>query len=91
MEALARNNSYLKGKSEAFKGFRDCLAREIVGADGGLRGVVGEVLEGKRVGEIMAERGEGEMQAERQMQDEAQGEKEVPKANGVVVGDVGGH
>lgn len=60
MEALARNNAFLKGKSEAFGGFRDCLAGEIVRSDGGLRGCVEGVLGGRRVADIMGE-------AERQM------------------------
>ena len=32
VEAVQRNNQYLKGKSEAFAGFRDMLAEEIVKA-----------------------------------------------------------
>ncbi|KAI9703685.1 MAG: RNA polymerase II mediator complex subunit [Candelina mexicana] len=32
VELAQRGNQYLKGKSEAFKNFRDALAREIMGA-----------------------------------------------------------
>ena len=30
MEAVQRSNQYLKGKSEAFAGFRDMLAKEMI-------------------------------------------------------------
>ena len=30
VEVVQRSNQYLKGKSEAFAGFRDCLAEEMV-------------------------------------------------------------
>lgn len=30
MEAVQRSNQYLKGKSEAFAGFRDILAEEMI-------------------------------------------------------------
>jgi len=51
VEVVQRNNQYLKGKSEAFRGFRDCLAKEIVRGMPGVEGRVKEVLEGKVVGE----------------------------------------
>ena len=33
MELVQKNNMYLKGKSEAFMGFRDILAEELVKGD----------------------------------------------------------
>ena len=56
MEAVQRNNSYLKGKSEAFAGFRDMLAEEIMKAkpeaEAEVRSVLGRVNVTKSNGEV---------------------------------------
>ena len=44
---------YLKGKSEAFAGFRDMLAEEIVKAMPEEEGRVREIVEGKGSGEVV--------------------------------------
>ena len=51
VEVVQRNNQYLKGKSEAFRGFRDCVAEEIVREMPNVEGKVKELLEGKFVGD----------------------------------------
>lgn len=43
---MQRGNQDLKGKAEAFAGFRDVLAREMENAMPECRGEVGRVLEG---------------------------------------------
>ena len=53
MEAVQRSNSYLKGKSEAFAGFRDMLAEEMIKAIPDCKGNVEKVLAGS--GAIIAE------------------------------------
>lgn len=49
IEAVQRSNTYLKGKSEAFAGFRDCLADEIVRGMPGCEERVRQALEYKGV------------------------------------------
>lgn len=46
MEAVQRSNQYLKGKSEAFAGFRDVLAEEMIKAIPECKGDVEKVLAG---------------------------------------------
>ena len=53
MEAVQRSNSYLKGKSEAFAGFRDMLAEEMIKAIPESKEDVDKVLAGS--GAIIAE------------------------------------
>jgi hypothetical protein len=50
VEVVQRSNQYLKGKSEAFRGFRDCLAKEIVKGMPRCEGRVRMVMEGKNMG-----------------------------------------
>ncbi len=45
MELAQRGNQYLKGKSEAFRSFRNALAREIEGAMPELKGEVERVVQ----------------------------------------------
>ncbi|KAL8686076.1 MAG: hypothetical protein Q9218_007364 [Villophora microphyllina] len=45
IEAVQKSNQYMKGKSEAFAGFRDALAEEIVKAWPEMRGDVDKVLQ----------------------------------------------
>ena len=72
MELVQRSNMFLKGKAEAFRGFRDVLAEEMVGAgvlgEGDVRGVleggIGGVKEegdgeGEGKGGVKMEEGEG--------------------------------
>jgi len=47
VEALQRNNQFLKGKSEAFMGFRDMLAEEIIKAKPEAEAEVKSILEGR--------------------------------------------
>lgn len=47
VEAVQRNNQYLKGKSEAFAGFRDMLAEEIIKAIPDSKGEVERILESR--------------------------------------------
>ena len=49
VEVVQRNNAYLKGKSEAFGGFRDKLAEEIVRAMPDKEGDVKDIVEGNRI------------------------------------------
>lgn len=58
MEAVQRSNQYVKGKSEAFAGFRDMLAEEIVKAKPDAEAEVKEILEGKKVGKAPQQNGE---------------------------------
>lgn len=51
VESVQRNNMYLKGKSEAFGGFRDLLAEEIVRAMPEEEGRVREIVERRGGGE----------------------------------------
>ena len=46
MEAVQRSNQYLKGKSEAFAGFRDMFAEEMIKAIPECKGDVEKVLAG---------------------------------------------
>lgn len=46
MEAVQRSNQYLKGKSEAFAGFRDMLAEEMIKAFPECKGDVEKILAG---------------------------------------------
>lgn len=46
MEAVQRSNQYLKGKSEAFAGFRDMLAEEMIKAIPECKGDVEKILAG---------------------------------------------
>lgn len=57
---MQRSNQYLKGKSEAFAGFRDRLAEEIVKAIPGCKEDVQRILEGNGevVGEVMRQNGD---------------------------------
>ncbi|KAL9603284.1 MAG: hypothetical protein Q9219_001307 [cf. Caloplaca sp. 3 TL-2023] len=48
VELVQKNNQYLKGKSEAFMGFRDALADEMIKAWPEMRRDVEEVLQGER-------------------------------------------
>ena len=50
MEVVQRSNQYLKGKSEAFGGFRNCLAKEIVKGMPSCERRVRMVMEGKNMG-----------------------------------------
>ena len=52
VESVQRNNMYLKGKSEAFAGFRDLLAEEIVKAMPEEEGRVREIVDGRRRVEV---------------------------------------
>ncbi len=47
---MQRSNQYLKGKSEAFGGFRNCLAKEIVKGMPSCERRVRMVMEGKNMG-----------------------------------------
>ena len=47
VESVQRSNQFLKGKSEAFMGFRDCLADEIIKHLPHEEGKVKSILEGK--------------------------------------------
>ena len=47
MELIQRNNSYLKGKSEAMKEFRDALADDLVQEWPEMKEVVDSVVAGK--------------------------------------------
>ena len=53
VESVQRNNMYLKGKSEAFAGFRDLLAEEIVKAMPEEEGRVREIIKGRGKGEVV--------------------------------------
>lgn len=53
VESVQRNNMYLKGKSEAFAGFRDMLADEIVKAMPEEEGRVREIVAGRGRGEAV--------------------------------------
>lgn len=46
MEAVQKSNQYLKGKSEAFAGFRDMLAEEMIKAIPECKGGVEKILAG---------------------------------------------
>ncbi len=48
MEAVQRSNQYLKGKSEAFAGFRDMLAKEMIRGIPECKGDVERILEGSK-------------------------------------------
>ncbi|KAL9101788.1 MAG: hypothetical protein Q9163_002984 [Psora crenata] len=50
VELVQKSNMYLKGKSDAFRGFRDVLAEEIVAGEVGSRDEVEKIL-GSRVEE----------------------------------------
>lgn len=60
VEAVQRSNQYLKGKSEAFAGFRDMLAEEIVKGIPECKEDVQRILEGNNavVGEVMRQNGD---------------------------------
>ena len=49
MEAVQKSNQYLKGKSEAFAGFRDVLAEEMIKAIPECKGDVERILAGSEV------------------------------------------
>ena len=49
MEAVQKSNQYLKGKSEAFAGFRDVLAEEMIKAIPECKGDVERILAGGEV------------------------------------------
>lgn len=57
---MQRSNQYLKGKSEAFAGFRDMLAEEIVKGIPECKEDVQRILEGNNavVGEVMRQNGD---------------------------------
>ena len=59
MEAVQRSNQYLKGKSEAFAGFRDILAEEMIKAIPECKGDVERILAGSGVvtGEVVRQNG----------------------------------
>ena len=59
VEAVQRSNQYLKGKSEAFAGFRDILAEEMVKGIPSCKEDVERVLErsGAVLGEAMRQNG----------------------------------
>jgi hypothetical protein len=48
---VQRSNQFLKGKSEAFAGFRDCLADEIIKHLPEAEAKVKNILDGKETGE----------------------------------------
>jgi len=52
VEALQRSNQFLKGKSEAFAGFRDMLAEEIIKAKPEAEAEVKSIVEGTRAVEV---------------------------------------
>ncbi|MCJ1262321.1 RNA polymerase II mediator complex subunit [Lobaria immixta] len=58
VELAQKQNQYLKGKSEAFAGFRDVLAEEIVKAIPELKEEVEKRIEGRETREDMKENGE---------------------------------
>lgn len=60
VEAVQRSNQYLKGKSEAFAGFRDILAEEMVKGIPSCKEDVERVLErnGAVLGEAMRQNGD---------------------------------
>ena len=58
IEVVQRGNRYLKGKSEAFAGFRDVLAEEIVKAKPQSKSDVKLILEGRGVAELPKQNGE---------------------------------
>ncbi|KAF6222623.1 hypothetical protein HO133_000670 [Letharia lupina] len=60
VEAVQRSNQYLKGKSEAFAGFRDMLAEEIVKGIPECKEDVQRILEGNKavVGEVTRQNGD---------------------------------
>lgn len=60
MEAVQRSNQYLKGKSEAFAGFRDMLAEEMIKGIPECKGDVERILAGSRevVGETARQNGD---------------------------------
>lgn len=51
VESVQRSNQFLKGKSEAFAGFRDCLADEIIKHLPEAEAKVKNILDGKGMGE----------------------------------------
>ncbi|KAL2043199.1 hypothetical protein N7G274_004259 [Stereocaulon virgatum] len=51
VESVQRSNQFLKGKSEAFAGFRDCLADEIIKHLPEAEAKVKDILGGKGMGE----------------------------------------
>ena len=59
VEAVQRSNQYLKGKSEAFAGFRDILAEEMIKAIPECKGDVERILAGSGVvtGEVVRQNG----------------------------------
>lgn len=59
VEAVQRSNQYLKGKSEAFAGFRDMLAEEMIKGIPGCKGDVERILAGSGtiVGEAARQNG----------------------------------
>lgn len=58
VELAQKQNQYLKGKSEAFAGFRDVLAEEIVKAIPELTEEVEKRIEGREKRQLMEENGE---------------------------------
>lgn len=61
MELAQKGNQYLKGKSEAFAGFRDVLAEEIVKSMPNLKEDVKQVLDGIMQKDQKMENGEVQM------------------------------
>lgn len=59
VEAVQRSNQYLKGKSEAFAGFRDVLAEEMIKAIPECKGDVERILAGSGavMGEVVRQNG----------------------------------
>lgn len=61
MEAVLKSNQYLKGKSEAFAGFRDTLAEEMIRGIPECKGDVERILAGNDTGVLEVARQNGDV------------------------------